>query len=145
AMLNGIHSIDFRHGSLFEPVAGERFDQIVSNPPFVITPRREGVPEYEYRDGGEVGDAIVRRMLEGAADHLADGGVAQFLGNWEYQGATSAFDRVASWVEGAEIDVWVIERELLDPAEYAETWIRDGGTRPGAAFDELERRWLEDF
>ena len=36
----------------FAPVAEERFDYIVSNPPFVITPRRVGVPTYEYRDGG---------------------------------------------------------------------------------------------
>ncbi|MDI2097750.1 DUF7059 domain-containing protein [Ruicaihuangia caeni] len=145
AMLNGIRSIEFRQGSLFEPVEGERFEQIVSNPPFVITPRRQGVPEYEYRDGGLVGDDIVRHMLVHGAEHLADGGVAQFLGNWEYHGGASAFDRVEEWVANAAIDLWVVEREALDPAEYAETWIRDGGTRPGPVFDDLERRWLEDF
>ncbi|KTR23709.1 SAM-dependent methyltransferase, partial [Curtobacterium citreum] len=59
AALNGVDGIELRLGSLFEPVAGERFDRIVSNPPFVITPRREGVPSYEYRDGGMVGDALV--------------------------------------------------------------------------------------
>src|SRR5690606_7683158 len=55
AELNGIRNIEFRPGSLFEPVAGERFDRVVSNPPFVITPRAGGVPAYEYRDGGMVG------------------------------------------------------------------------------------------
>jgi hypothetical protein len=30
--------LDLRHGSMLEPVAGERFDRVVSNPPFVITP-----------------------------------------------------------------------------------------------------------
>ena len=35
ARLNGM-SWDLRRGSLFEPVAGERFDLIVSNPPFVV-------------------------------------------------------------------------------------------------------------
>ena len=35
ARLNGM-SWDLRPGSLFEPVAGERFDLIVSNPPFVV-------------------------------------------------------------------------------------------------------------
>jgi hypothetical protein len=31
-------------------------------------------------------------------------------------------------------------------AEYAETWIRDGGTRPGSAdFDRLYAAWLDDF
>ncbi|MEP6649858.1 MAG: class I SAM-dependent methyltransferase, partial [Lapillicoccus sp.] len=44
--------VDLRPGSLFEPVTGERFDLVVSNPPFVITPRRPGVPTYEYRTRG---------------------------------------------------------------------------------------------
>ncbi len=81
--LNGIEGVEFRLGSLYEPVAGERFDRIVSNPPFVITPRTPGVPEYEYRDGGMVGDAIVEAVMRGAAEHLEPGGVAQLLGNWE--------------------------------------------------------------
>src|SRR5690606_29445049 len=34
ARLNGVGNITFRHGSMFEPVAGEAFDLIVSNPPF---------------------------------------------------------------------------------------------------------------
>ncbi|WP_127794775.1 methyltransferase [Agromyces sp. LHK192] len=154
--LNGVESIEFREGSLYEPVAGERFDRIVSNPPFVITPRREGVPSYEYRDGGLVGDALVREVLTGAGDHLEPGGVAQFLANWEIHERPDAgdgagadddgLDRVAGWLESAGLEYWVIEREQLDPSEYAETWIRDGGTRPGStAFEELHAAWLDDF
>jgi len=37
--LNGVTNIEFRLGNLFEPVSGLRCDPIVSNPPFVITPR----------------------------------------------------------------------------------------------------------
>ena len=148
AQLNGIDTIEFRLGSLFEPVAGERFDHIVSNPPFVITPRVEGVPSYEYRDGGLVGDALVQRVIDEAADHLNPGGVAQLLGNWEYRGPDprSGLDRVAGWLDGSPLDAWVVERELQDAALYAETWIRDGGTRVGsAAFDALSSAWLDDF
>ena len=47
AELNAIANIEFRLGDLFAPVEGIRFDHIVSNPPFVITPRAEGVPAYE--------------------------------------------------------------------------------------------------
>ncbi|HKH07449.1 MAG TPA: methyltransferase [Agromyces sp.] len=42
--LNGIEGVEFRLGSLFEPVEGEQFDRIVSNPPFVITPRSHHSP-----------------------------------------------------------------------------------------------------
>lgn len=165
AELNGIHNIEFRLGSLFEPVAGERFDQIVSNPPFVITPRATGIPAYEYRDGGMVGDALVQAVVAGVADHLEAGGVAQLLGNWEYRSETDGtdrdrtdrdrtdrdrtdgdgLDRVACWTDATGLDAWVVEREVQDVARYAETWIRDGALRPGTEFDRLYDAWLTDF
>lgn len=148
ALLNGVTDIDVRAGSLFEPVAGETFDRIVSNPPFVITPRRDDVPAYEYRDGGMQGDDLVAAVFAGVGDHLAPGGIAQFLGNWEYRWGTDGLDRVRAWVENSPVplDAWVIEREQLDPAEYAALWIRDGGTVQGtAAHEQLLDAWLDDF
>jgi methylase of polypeptide subunit release factors len=151
AALNGIANIEFRRGSLFDPVAGERFDRIVSNPPFVITPRTSGVPEYEYRDGGMIGDALVESVVVGARDHLVPGGVAQLLGNWEYRAepagvGTDGLQRAAGWADAAGLDAWIIERERQDPAQYAETWIRDGGTRAGSEeFERLCGAWLDDF
>lgn len=144
AELNDIHSIEFRLGSLFEPVIGERFDHIVSNPPFVITPRVEGVPDYEYRDGGMVGDALVASVIDGVADHLTPGGIAQMLGNWEYT-LRDGLDRVSQWCRDTGLDAWIVERERQTPEQYAETWIRDGGTRPGPDFDLLSTAWLDDF
>ena len=146
AELNGVSSIEFRLGSLFEPVASERFDQIVSNPPFVITPRADGVPSYEYRDGGLEGDALVASVIQGAAERLAPGGTAQLLGNWEYRAGEDAFDRIAGWLDGTGLDAWIVEREVQDASLYAETWIRDGGIL--ARTDEYERlyaAWLDDF
>ncbi|MGN6272106.1 MAG: DUF7059 domain-containing protein [Protaetiibacter sp.] len=146
AELNGVDGIEFRLGSLFTPVAGERVDRIVSNPPFVITPRTPGVPAYEYRDGGLVGDALVASVVAGAAEHLAPGGTAQLLGNWEYRWDSDGLECAADWAADAGLDVWVIERDRLDPARYAETWIRDGGTRPGSPeFERLCAAWLDDF
>lgn len=143
AELNGIRNIEFRRGSLFEPVVGERFDLIVSNPPFVITPRADGVPEYEYRDGGMVGDGLVESVVAALADHLTPGGIAQLLGNWEYRDGEDGLERAGGWARG--LDVWIVEREVQDVAAYAETWIRDGGTRPGSEFDRLYAAWLDDF
>jgi methylase of polypeptide subunit release factors len=154
AELNEIRNIEFRLGSLFEPVTGERFDHIISNPPFVITPRAEGVPNYEYRDGGMVGDALVAAVVHGAAAHLNPGGIAQLLGNWEYTTDAAgrpvdAFDRLRGWLDTTPdepLDAWIIEREIQLPTEYAETWIRDGGTRPDTPdFDRLYDAWLDDF
>lgn len=144
----GEERLELRAGSMLEPVAGEQFDLVVSNPPFVITPRAAGVPEYEYRDGGRAGDAIVRELITGVGRVLAPGGVAQLLGNWEVRTGERWDERVGEWLDTAGLDGWVIQRELQDPAEYAETWIRDGGSTPDrdrAAWDTQYLAWLDDF
>jgi len=146
--LNAVETVELRQGDLFAPVAGERFDRIVSNPPFVITPRRSGVPVYEYRDGGRVGDAIVEEVVRGVADHLTPGGTAHLLGNWEYRDelAGDGLARVRRWIDESGLDGWVVERERQSPAEYAATWIRDGGTRVGTPeYEHLAAEWLDDF
>lgn len=146
-------TVELRQGDLFVPVAGERFDRIVSNPPFVITPRGTGAPVYEYRDGGLIGDAIVERVVRGCAEHLVPGGTAHLLGNWEYRDGACAGEngadglaRVRAWISEAGLDGWVIERERQSPAEYAATWIRDGGTRIGTPeYETRAAEWLDDF
>ena len=72
----------FRQGDLWEPVGDERFDLIVSNPPYVPTdviPTLEpevrcGEP-YAALDGGEDGLVFYRRILEEAAGHLKPSGI----------------------------------------------------------------------
>ncbi|MFG6278515.1 methyltransferase [Microbacterium sp. 5K110] len=145
ALLNDVDGIETRLGSLFDPVEGETFERVASNPPFVITPRVAGVPAYEYRDGGLEGDALVASVVAGVAAHLSPGGVAQSLGNWEYRHGHSGLDRIREWVDPS-LDAWVIEREVLDPLAYAELWVRDGGTVPGTpAYARLIDAWLDDF
>ena len=46
--LNDVTNVELREGSLFEPVEGELFDLIVSNPPFVVSPDTDLV----FRDAG---------------------------------------------------------------------------------------------
>lgn len=145
AALNEVE-LDLRQGSLLEPVAGEEFDLIVSNPPFVITPRDQNLPLYEYRDGGGQGDEIVAALVSGVRRHLAPGGIAQLLGNWETGPGQDWRDRIETWLEGTGLDAWVVQREVQDPAEYAETWARDGGHLPGRpGFTTLYSTWLADF
>jgi SAM-dependent methyltransferase len=144
----GTDRVELREGSMLEPVAGDRYSLVVSNPPFVITPRAAGVPAYEYRDGGLSGDDVVRRLITGVGEVLEPGGVAQLLGNWEVRGGEAWHERVGSWLDESGLDGWVIQRELQDPAEYAETWIRDGGSTPDRDLDAWRAEygaWLDDF
>lgn len=72
----------FRQGDLWEPVGDERFDLIVSNPPYVPTdviPTLEpevrcGEP-YAALDGGEDGLVFYRRILKEVAGHLKPSGI----------------------------------------------------------------------
>lgn len=137
---------EIRPGSMLDPVAGEHFELIVSNPPFVITPRTPDVPLFEYRDAGGSGDDVVADLVRGIGDHLAPGGIAQFLGNWEVIGDGDWRDRVRGWVEDTGLDAWVVQREVQDPAQYAETWARDGGHHSATTeFATMYAAWLDDF
>ena len=144
-------ALDLRAGSLLDPVAGERFDLVVSNPPFVLTPRTDEVPRYEYRDGGATGHAIVAGLVRDLGGVLEPGGIAQMLGNWEVRAGESWTGVVGAWLDAAEraghpVDAWVIQRDVQDPAEYAATWSRDGGHRPGTSEHEaMVTAWLDDF
>ena len=137
---------DVRSGSMLDPVRGERFDLVVSNPPFVITPRSGAVPLFEYRDGGVSGDDLVRDLVRSIGTHLEPGGIAQLLGNWEVPRGATWTERVGEWLDGTGLDAWVVQRAVQDPAEYAETWARDGGHHPGTAdFNAMYTAWLDDF
>lgn len=147
--LAGVDSarVQLRQGNLLEPVAGQRFDLIVSNPPFVITPpsvRQAGLPLMEYRDAG---GPILPTLVRGLEDHLNPDGVAVMLGNWEHREGTSWRTSVNQWI-GKSLDAWIIQREVQDPVEYAAMWLRDGGLTPersGVAFENALGAWQEDF
>ena len=75
--------VEFREGSLFEPLEeGERFDVIVSNPPY-IAEGEKGELQPEVRDweppealfGGEDGLDVIRQLVAGAPKHLLSGGL----------------------------------------------------------------------
>lgn len=145
--LNGL-DVQVRQGNLFEPVADERFDLIVSNPPYVMSP--PGKERLVYREGSFTGDGLVRAVLTGAASHLTEGGMVQLLANWAI--TDQPWDeRLAEWIEAdpvaASCDAWVIEREQLDLGEYVEMWLADAGVQHQGpeAWARQYRTWLDYF
>lgn len=73
ADLSGVE-LDLREGSLLDPVPDERFDLVVSNPPFVVG--SGGGARFTYRDSGLPGDDVCRRLLGSAAGRLTWAGGA---------------------------------------------------------------------
>ena len=79
--LGAADRVDVRLGDLLAPLAGERFDVLVSNPPYVRSPDIDGLSR-EVRceprlalDGGADGLDCLRRIIAGAATHLAPEGL----------------------------------------------------------------------
>jgi methylase of polypeptide subunit release factors len=140
--------VELLDGPWLEPVAGRRFDQIVSNPPFVPGPARV---DYVYRDSGQDGDAALAALVGALPDRLAPGGVAQLLGSWLHVRGEDWPDRIRGWLPPG-VDAWVVQREVADPALHVGTWQRDAGldlTSPaaraqaGAWLDWMERERVE--
>ena len=142
ATLNRV-TVDVRAGSLFEPVAGERSDLVVTNPPFVVSPATDA--RLVYRDSGLPGDEVVRRVVTGAPGHLNPGGWAQVLANWVHRRGESWQDRVGGWLDGSGCDAWVVQREVADPAEYVELWLKDAGVHGRPDYARRYDAWLAWF
>ncbi len=157
ALLNRVQ-IDVRQGSLFEPVKGETFDLITSNPPFVITPEAvRASANLEYRDGGMERDSLTPLIIKQSVGHLNPGGTLQMLANWEVSGEEETWAlRPTMWIEaaaepaldrGLSVNAWLVQRDLVDVSQYAEWWIRDAkGDQVGLGeWNEEYREWLRDF
>ena len=76
----GLRNVEFRHGAWFEPLARERFDLLVSNPPYIAADdaaraRRRCASNRcrRSRPGGD-GLTALRTLVRGAPSHLAGQG-----------------------------------------------------------------------
>jgi SAM-dependent methyltransferase len=140
AALNGIRNVETRRGSLFEPVAGERFDLITCNAPFVISPELK----WHYRDGGFPADELSAEVVRGAAAALAEDGFATLLVSWLAASENAPDEHVFTWLEGCGCDAWVLGLSGADPLEHAAGWnehLADDEAAFGAALDE----WVAYF
>ncbi|HEX6485720.1 MAG TPA: class I SAM-dependent methyltransferase [Nocardioidaceae bacterium] len=135
--------LDVREGSLFEPVGDELFDLVVTNPPFVISPATG--EQLVYRDSGLPGDELVRRVVSGTPRHLRPGGWGQVLGNWVIESGRPWDERVAGWLDGCGCDAWVVQREVVDPAQYVELWLKDAGLHGTPEYTDRYDAWLTWF
>lgn len=141
AALNGL-DWDLRQGSLLEPVGGERYDLVVANPPFVVSPGlAAGAGGYDYRDSGFAGDGVSRELITTLPSVLAPGGTAQLLANWVITAEEPWDERLAGWLRGTGCDAWAWQREVAGPGEYVSLWLRDAGEVPGT--DRWRQRYTE--
>jgi precorrin-6B methylase 2 len=119
AHLNAIDNVRFVEGDMFAPVEGPKFDLIVSNPPFFISPD----PRYLFLNAGMESDDVCRKLVGAAARHLNEGGYCIFNANWAIVDGQDWRERLTQWFEGTGCDGWVMRVRTHKPAEYADFWI----------------------
>jgi len=119
--LNGIDNIEVLTGDCFAPVSGQRFDLILSNPPFFITPQTD----YLFCDNSMELDGLCRRLVKEAPAHLNEGGYMQMLCEWAQVAGQPWEERIDEWLEDTGCDAWVMKGLTQDPAEYAQHRIRE--------------------
>ena len=138
AALNGV-LLDVREGSFFEPVRGEQFDLVATNPPFVISPATG--ERLVYRDSGLPGDRVVEDIVTAVPRHLRPGGTAQVLANWMVVRDQPWAERLSGWIH--DCDAWVVQRETVDLPTYVELWLKDAGHHPATGGDPA--RYVERY
>jgi hypothetical protein len=138
ARLNNLSHVQCIEGDLFGPVKNRKFDLIVSNPPFVISPETQ----YIYRDGGMEGDQITRKIISQVPEYLNEGGYCQILCNWAELRGQDWKDRLQAWFAGTGCDAWVLRSELLDAETYALTWIKHTEKSETGQFPQQFEKWM---
>lgn len=139
--LRGVEGMDLRMGDGFSTVAGEAFDLIVCNPPYVQSPGGERV----FREGRE-GESIVARLLREMPYFLKPGGIGVMLINWPHRKTESAIgEGPLEWLPEEGLRRWLFRSDTWTPEDYAWQWIgNDPHFRGEGAVAEM-RRWLEFY
>ncbi len=141
ARLNELDNMEVRQGSWFEPVASERFDLVLSNPPYVISPDTGLL----FRDSGLQRDELCRLLVSGAPAHLNEGGVAQIGINWVLPSEQEQDWSVApaSWASGEEHSALILRYSIVEATQYAANW--SSSTARQASRAAMLERWIEYF
>jgi methylase of polypeptide subunit release factors len=138
AGLNGISNCEFQQGDSYEPVRGRKFDLVVSNPPFAITPSQR----YMYRDSGVELDGFSRSLARQAPEFLNEGGLFQMCCDWVHIAGQDWKERLKGWFEGTGCDAWVLRTDHHTAADYARVWIRDTEHETPEASGRLYDEWI---
>lgn len=116
---NGCDNVTCLEGSLYAPVAGHRFDLIVCNPPFVISP---GI-RHRYRDSGVAGDRFALDLAQQAASFLNEGGYFQMMFQWIETEKAGWRDKLSSCFSGIGCDIWILRTDTEAPEGYVAGWL----------------------
>jgi hypothetical protein len=141
ARLNGLDNIEFLTGDAFAPIQGRRFDLIVANPPFFITPSKH----YIFCDNNLDLDQFCRRLCKEAPDYLDEDGYFQMLCEWAQIEGEPWQDRLTEWLRGTGCDAWVLKATTSEPSTYAQNRFRESTPYREHEDDALFGSWMDYY
>jgi SAM-dependent methyltransferase len=138
--LNAIPNFTAAKSDLYEVAGDLTFDRIVTHPPYLPVYR----PRYVFDSGGQDGEQIVKRIVEGLPKYLRPGGSfhALMMGSdrdrpFEY--------RLREWLgeASAGFDVAFIVRKTFSPRDYASDAVikHKGSVEDISGWRELFQQW----
>jgi SAM-dependent methyltransferase len=137
AAINGLGNVEFRLGDLFAPVAGETFDLIVSQPPFVPRPTGAGAATFAY--GGPRGDELGLSLLAKIAPHLAPRGRALIIADWPDHGPESLELRLRKAIDTGDVSLLLLRMPHAELDGYAVTYAANLHPALGRPFEQEAR------
>lgn len=116
ALLNEVENVSALQGDLYEPVRGMAFDRIVAHPPYVPASDIQLV----YRDGGEDGEVVIRRMLAELPGYLTPGGrfYCTCVASDRKDAPLESRVRTMLGEQEAEFDLLLVTHQEMPPSEY---------------------------
>lgn len=115
--LNGIGNVTNAQGDLYSPAKGRKFERIVGHPPYV--PVLE--PKYIFYDGGQDGEQITRRMVEGVPEYLENRGLFICVSMGTDRVDDPLESRIRRWLgdKHEQFDIALFVRSEMEPAVQA--------------------------
>ena len=139
ARLNGVEGIDWREGSWYEKVEGEKFDLIISNPPFVVSPGNQAVAL-----DTENNETVIPAVLGGIASRLNENGYACMLLDWPFLDVENWSEVPLGSFDCSGLQVLLFEIKRNSPEEYARHWVgQDPRFSESNTFRTEVNRWVE--
>lgn len=141
AAMNGVgERCRFVAGDLYQAVGEETFDLVVSNPPWVPTPDEK---MEIYRTGGETGEEVTQRIVEGLPLHLRPGGTLSLFTLYPIMRGDDYLQRVRSWLPGSGWGVAVLPFAEIAADAFARLHI--ASTPDPVAFEREFVRWMQSY
>ncbi len=138
--LNAIANMTPAQGDLYDPAGDLTFDRIVVHPPYLPVFR----PHFVFDSGGQDGEQIVKRIVQGLPKYLRPGGrfYALTMGSDREQPFEN---RLREWLgaDAGEFDVAFIVRRTISPHDYSAEMVllHNGAAEDITGWRELFKQW----